>query len=107
MNKWPLFGIRGKFTLHQRPLLRTNVPFSARYQDMAMGIESQEIAKGLDGDDGAGKRCISLIPGFTHLDICWFPIDLLVGREIFVLIIFVGIFSSKSKAFPTDFSSSL
>jgi len=24
------------------------------YQNMAVGIESEEVAKGLDGDDGAG-----------------------------------------------------
>ena len=30
------------------------VKASVRHQDMAVGIESEEIAKGLDGDDGAG-----------------------------------------------------
>ena len=30
------------------------VEASVRYQDMAVGIESEEVAKGLDGDDGAG-----------------------------------------------------
>ncbi len=32
-----------------------NMPFSSvRYQDMAVGIEAEKVAKGLDGDDGAG-----------------------------------------------------
>jgi hypothetical protein len=30
------------------------VKASVRHQDMAVGIESEEIAKSLDGDDGAG-----------------------------------------------------
>ncbi len=30
------------------------VEASVRYQDMAVGIESEEVAKGLDGNDGAG-----------------------------------------------------
>ena len=30
------------------------VEASVRHQDMAVGIESEEVAKGLDGDDGAG-----------------------------------------------------
>lgn len=31
-----------------------SVKATVRYQDMAVGVESQEVAKGLDGDDGAG-----------------------------------------------------
>jgi hypothetical protein len=30
------------------------VEATVRYQDMAMGIEPQKVAKGLDGDDRAG-----------------------------------------------------
>ena len=31
------------------------VEASIRHQDMTVGIESQQVAKGLDGDDGAGN----------------------------------------------------
>jgi len=32
---------------------------SVRYQDMAVGIESEEVAKGLDGEHGAGDGILS------------------------------------------------
>ena len=36
------------------PKHAASVKASVRNQDMAVGIEPEEIAKGLDGDDGAG-----------------------------------------------------
>ena len=36
------------------------VEASVRHQDMAVGIESEEVAKGLDGDDGACRRSQAL-----------------------------------------------
>ena len=32
------------------------------HQDVAVGIESEEIAEGLDGDDGAGERDFYRLP---------------------------------------------
>ena len=44
------------FQVHRRsdPEHALPVEASVRHQDMAVGIESEEVAKGLDGNDGAG-----------------------------------------------------
>ncbi len=41
------------------PTFHTVVDASVRYQDMAVGIESEEVAKGLDDDDSAGDGILS------------------------------------------------
>ena len=45
-----LFQVQGRSDPEHAPLVEASV----RYPDMAVGIESEEIAKGLDGNDGAG-----------------------------------------------------
>ena len=45
-----LFHVQGR----SDPKHALSVKGSVRHQDMTMGIESEEVAKGLDGDDGAG-----------------------------------------------------
>jgi hypothetical protein len=49
-DRLQLFQVQGR----SNPKHASPVKASVRYQDMAVGIESQEVAKGPDGDDGAG-----------------------------------------------------
>jgi hypothetical protein len=49
-DRLQLFQVQGRSDPEHAPLVEASV----RYQDMAVGIESEEVAKGLDGHDGAG-----------------------------------------------------
>ncbi len=48
------------FQLQRRrhPEHASAVKTTIRDQNMTMGVEAQEVAEGLDGDDGAGERII-------------------------------------------------
>ena len=49
-DRLQLFLIQGR----SDPEHALPVEASVRHEDMAGGIEAEEVAKGLDGDDGAG-----------------------------------------------------
>ncbi len=49
-DRLQLFQVQGRSDPEHAPPVEASVG----HQDMAVGIESQEVAKGLDGDDGAG-----------------------------------------------------
>ncbi len=49
-NRLQFFQVQGR----SDPEYASPVKASVCYQNMAVGIESEEVAKGLDGDDGAG-----------------------------------------------------
>ncbi len=49
-ERFQLFHVQRRSDPEHAPPIEASV----RYQNMAMGIEPQEIAKGLDGDDRAG-----------------------------------------------------
>jgi len=49
-DRLQLFQVQGRSDPEHAPPVKASV----RYQDMEVGIEPQEIAKGLDGDDRAG-----------------------------------------------------
>ena len=68
-DRLQLFQVQARSDSEHTPPVKTSV----RHQDMAVGIEPKEIAKGLDGDDGTGdgvplrhrlpKKELQRIPG--------------------------------------------
>ena len=61
------------------------VEASVRHQDMAVGIESEEVAKGLDGNDGAGDG-IPLRHRLLKKELQGFPgATTQIGKEIPVI----------------------
>ena len=51
-DRFQLFQVQGRSDPEHAPVVEASV----RYQDMAMGIEPEKVAKGLDGHDGAGEK---------------------------------------------------
>ena len=49
-DRLQLFQVQARSDSEHTPPVKTSV----RHQDMAVGIESEEVAKGLDGNDGSG-----------------------------------------------------
>ena len=68
-DRLQLFQVQGRSDPEHAPPVEASV----RYQNMAVGVEAKEIARGLDGDDGTGdgiplrhrlpKKELQRIPG--------------------------------------------